>query len=237
MGLQSYNLKTFGCSFTYGHGLPDCIQEDMMTHGFSPSNMAWPNHLKGICGFKKLYNLSKPGISNKTILKRIVEHDYTEKDIVVILWSNFDRQTFWKDPKTKLHIVPLRPDMSHNLDLAWYEYHGAANEKEYLEILDQYFGTFHYDFDVCFNNVSIINYAHAYLKSKNVRSYHLHANHSIPKEHKKYFNKMMINDIRLKTFDWKTDFFIDDALDQPHPHPGMKSHHLLATNIYRWFFE
>ena len=58
MGVQSYNLKTFGCSFTYGHGLADCIQEDMMTHGFSPSNMAWPNHLKGICGFKKLYNLS-----------------------------------------------------------------------------------------------------------------------------------------------------------------------------------
>ena len=75
--------------------------------------MAWPNHLKGICGFKNYIIFSKPGIFNKTILKRIVEHDYTEKDIVVILWSNFDRQTFWKDPKTNYTLF-LGPDMSYN---------------------------------------------------------------------------------------------------------------------------
>ena len=47
----------------------------------------------------------------------------------------------------------------------------------------------------------------------------------------------MINDIRLKTFDWKTDFFIDDALDVPIPYSGMKSHHLLATNIIGGFLN
>ena len=55
--------------------------------------MAWPNHSKGICDPKN-YIILQTRISNKTILKRIVEHDYTEKDIVVILWFNFDRQTF-----------------------------------------------------------------------------------------------------------------------------------------------
>ena len=78
-----------------------------------------------------------------------------------------------------------------------------------------------HDFDVCFNNVSIINYVPAYLKSKNVRSL-IHMLIWYSQEHKKYFNKMMINDIRLKTFDWKTDFFIDDALII-HSIPGMKS--------------
>ena len=28
MGWKDYKLVTFGCSFTYGHGLADCMAED-----------------------------------------------------------------------------------------------------------------------------------------------------------------------------------------------------------------
>ena len=45
------------------------------------------------------------------------------------------------------------------------------------------------------------------------------------------------DNLNIKTFNWRKDFNIDDALDVPHPHPGLKSHSLFADNIKGWFFK
>ena len=41
MGWKDYKLVTFGCSYTYGHGLPDCIMAKGRA-GKRPSKFAWP---------------------------------------------------------------------------------------------------------------------------------------------------------------------------------------------------
>ena len=51
---------------------------------------------------------------------------------------------------------------------------------------------------------------------------------------KKYFNDFMIDNIHAKTFNWRKDFKIDDALDKPDPHPGLRSHVHLSNFIKGW---
>lgn len=85
-------LITAGCSYTYGHGLKDCF---IPPTGFGPepSQYAWPAVLA-----KKLdlecVNLALSGGSNSYIIQQVTEYGPTEKDIVVILWSFFTRETY-----------------------------------------------------------------------------------------------------------------------------------------------
>ena len=74
MDLSEYDLVTFGCSFTYGHGLHDCIDPDGQSHGPLPSVLAWPNQLKSISNFKTVDNVAEPGASNKLITKYALEY-------------------------------------------------------------------------------------------------------------------------------------------------------------------
>jgi hypothetical protein len=62
MGWKDYKLVTFGCSFTYGHGLADCMAEDG-SNGPTASEQAWPSVLGKLTGMK-VDNVSEPGSSN-----------------------------------------------------------------------------------------------------------------------------------------------------------------------------
>ena len=73
MDWTKYNLITFGCSHTYGAGLPDCWIPNK-GHGPKPSNNAWPSVLKQKLNFKSIDNSSRPGSSNKMIAKTIIEY-------------------------------------------------------------------------------------------------------------------------------------------------------------------
>ena len=77
-------LITFGCSVTYGHGLPDCIESE--TGWTNPSEFAWPNVLanKLKC---KLENQSYPGSSNLEILYKLLGFKFEPNDIVIIMWT------------------------------------------------------------------------------------------------------------------------------------------------------
>ena len=56
-------LITFGCSNTYGHGLPDCHVPPNEA-GPNPSKVAWPQLLADRRGLECV-NLGQPGGSNK----------------------------------------------------------------------------------------------------------------------------------------------------------------------------
>ena len=53
MNWKDYALITFGCSFTYGHGLPDCIGGPDGHAGPTPSEQAWPAMLGKIINMNK----------------------------------------------------------------------------------------------------------------------------------------------------------------------------------------
>ena len=75
-------LIVFGCSITYGHGLPDCIGE----LDTQPSNMGWASIAAKYMN-KECVNLAKPGISNKHIWHKIVNFKFQETDTVIIQWT------------------------------------------------------------------------------------------------------------------------------------------------------
>jgi hypothetical protein len=73
-------LITFGCSFTYGQGLPDCLNFK------SPSKMGWPSMLAEKLN-KEIINISSPGASNLEILYNILNFNFHQSDTVVVMWT------------------------------------------------------------------------------------------------------------------------------------------------------
>jgi hypothetical protein len=74
-------LVTFGCSFTYGSGLPDC------THWYSsPSKHSWSWIVANKLGYT-LNNQGCPGGNNLEILYKILNFDFKDNDYVIIMWS------------------------------------------------------------------------------------------------------------------------------------------------------
>lgn len=93
----------FGCSLTYGHGLPDCIIPPY-DPGPKPSKFSWSyivsKYLQGEC-----INLSEPGSSNKKIWNNILNFNYHKDDIVFIQWTFSERSALIKKNKV-INISP-----------------------------------------------------------------------------------------------------------------------------------
>ena len=229
MGWKDYKLVTFGCSFTYGHGLSDCMAEDG-SNGPTASEQAWPSVLGKLTGMK-VDNVSEPGSSNLMITKAIVDYSkYTKDTVVVVMWSNNDRETIYKTGNEKLHMLPgfLDDTMPGTF---WFD----KDKNEFKKTITTYYENYHEDWNATLNQTIRMNFVHAFLKNKGIKSFHVHSEH-----HRldiNYFKKFNVRDLNLKYFNWKNNFHIDDALDIPKPHPGPRSHALMATNIQRWFFK
>lgn len=90
-------IIAFGCSYTYGHGLPDCRDNDGQP-GNQPSQFAFPALLS-----KKLncecINLGKSGNSNKEIWNDVLNFQFEKNDISIITWTYYDRFCIIKSDK------------------------------------------------------------------------------------------------------------------------------------------
>jgi hypothetical protein len=101
-------LIAFGCSITYGHGLPDCFSPPG-GFGPTPSNLAWPSLLGKKLEKSTVVNNADPGASNLQILWKILNYEFQHDDICVVYWSFYER----------LDIVRLELDSTktHRLQL------------------------------------------------------------------------------------------------------------------------
>lgn len=86
-------LIAFGCSSTFGQGLPDC-NEDCHLEKSKPSKFAWPSVLADLLGLECV-NMSAPGSSNKRIMYTVMNFDFKESDTVYILWSLPERHAIF----------------------------------------------------------------------------------------------------------------------------------------------
>ena len=101
---NSSRLIAFGCSLTYGHGLPDC-HVPPTEPGLEPSYFAWPQLLAEKLG-RECVNLSEPGSSNKRIWHTLINFEFQESDIVFVLWASPDRSCVLTDQHTIKDIGP-----------------------------------------------------------------------------------------------------------------------------------
>jgi hypothetical protein len=90
-------LIAFGCSNTFGHGLEDCVTEDMQP-GPTASKLAWPQLVADKLGLE-CHNQALPGASNKMIMNLVMNFPFAPKDTVVIMWTHSDRYHIFSDPK------------------------------------------------------------------------------------------------------------------------------------------
>jgi hypothetical protein len=107
MSTGKQKLYTFGCSFTYGQGFPDCdVSVDR-----TPSDLAWPNHVADSLGLP-FENLASPGCSPFELGRRFLRniHKMSESDIVVIAWPYFDRTCVLLNSGTEA-MVKFTPGM------------------------------------------------------------------------------------------------------------------------------
>ena len=229
MDFQKHNLVAFGCSFTYGHGLKDCVI-DQINPGPNPSKYAWPTYLSLRLKCNGFENKGIPGASNKIIQKEVLKHDFQENSFVVVLWSTFHRKTIFQDKKHNIHMLPhfLDPNKMPN---GWRK----TQKQDFLDLVQNWYGNFHFDYDAYYDFCTTLSFVHNYLKDKKIKSYHLFEAEELNR-YKSLFNSMKPKDLNAKTVRWKRDFHIDDAYDtaKGNPHPGHESHQHFARFIEQW---
>ena len=199
-------LVTFGCSFTYGHGLPDCHVEPNLP-GDSPSQHAWPNLLAKKLGYDCL-NLAVCGSGNYQILLDILRTDFKPDDVVVIGYSYFTRFNYYQ-----------MIDKISEGTLVKYE-----TAKHKLILLRDLNLISHYDEKLYWDNWLVMQHAELLLNSKNIKNYSFL---NVP--HGAIENKPDL--IELNNF-FNTIHLIskDYALDKKHP--GIMSHRLQSERLY-----
>ena len=118
-------LIAFGCSNTYGEGLEDCYVPGGIRHGKpSASKTAWPNTFGNLLNCSEVINQSKPGASNKLIWKTIVDFNFKQDDLVIIMWSHLERHCFF----TNEHTMSLGPWINDKTNKFYYKVFYSEND-------------------------------------------------------------------------------------------------------------
>jgi hypothetical protein len=198
-------LITFGCSYTYGTGLPDC--KNWMfdkLHNLKPSEMGWASLLADKLDLE-LINESFPGSSNTEIMYNVLKHKYKQDDVVVIMWTHYVRDMLFNS----VHKYPffrdrLGPWAKTHKERLWAEY---LSEKDYA--MKSWFHIHHADLHLQKQGVKYIHYP------------------ATPKELNKYkLEYVDINNYYSDGFE-----YVDKADDKLHP--GIESNKILTDKMYR----
>jgi len=145
-------LIAFGCSVTYGHGLPDCYTPPT---GFrnKPSEFAWPS-LLGKNLSREVVNLGSPGSGNLEILYKLLQYNFQKDDFCVVHWSFYDR----------IDLVRLNPDKIYRINVEDIDKE-FLSEKGYITHTN-------------IRNYMVIHHAALYLTKINVPYYFIDMNHT-----------------------------------------------------------
>jgi hypothetical protein len=198
-------LITFGCSYTYGTGLPDC--KNWMfdkLHNFTPSKMGWATLLATKMKLE-LVNESFPGSSNTEIMYNVLKFNYNKDDLVVIMWTHYVRDMLFNFQfKYPFFRDRLGPWAKTHQERKWAEY---LSEKDYA--MKSWFHMHHADL---------------HLQTQGVKYIHYPATPSELEQHKLDF-------INLKNYYNNGIKYVDKATDDMHP--GVESNRLVAEKMYR----
>lgn len=209
-------LITFGCSFAYGLGLPDTIDQKKPPYIYTkPSNYSWAKLLGDMLG-RETINKGIPGAGNKEILQNIIATKYEPDDLVIVAWSNFDRYDWYRynDATTGYHKYP---------------------EEDVHTLLEQNFNDEKWAKNNHISNWYIIHHASCYLKSINVQQMHyniIQVNiYPLP-----FPDLHITNFVDVPTAEWSVDQCLDGRIlpdgSRVGGHPGIESQKLLCKMFY-----
>ena len=209
-------LFAFGCSHTYGHGLPDCIEQNNAP-GPNPSKLGWVQKTGDLLD-KEVINKGECGSSNKEILWNLIQHiDLIdpEHDTLIIQWSYFERTMIIKhDPKRadEFYAYKLAPWAKHNDNKIYYKYLHSQID------------------DIC-STALYINHAYMLTKHYNFKKVVMSAppdSSGTTKFYRKKFKELLLPGLDLIEKN-VTDLEIDRASDGTHA--GVKTNQLYAEKL------
>ena len=215
-------LVAFGCSHTYGEGLPDCIPPVELNKMPPTSKFAWPEILANKLSVECL-NKSKCGISNKNISEIVLDAPLQKDDIVVILWTSILRTCFFtsNDP---IKVIPA---------YASKEFINIHKTREHLEAHKfnlKYYREFYFQENLEHESLQVIDHTKRYLDDKGIKNYHFNFQRKgghdpidslLPKT-KPYWFEVPCTTLKI----------IHDYAADNH-HPGVKAQQQLAIQAYK----
>jgi hypothetical protein len=142
-------LVVFGCSSTYGQGLPDCP-----TGEEKPSKLGWPSLLSKELGLDCV-NTSTCGAPNKKILLQLLNFPFNKNDMVITLWSFHHRGYIFENP-SKAESMMITDESSKEFYLIHNEYDMCVDMTMYMHHARQHLSNlnirnFHFYFDPVMN--------------------------------------------------------------------------------------
>jgi len=217
------NLFTFGCSFTYGHGLEDCYDKNTNGPGPNPSKFAWPHLLGNKTGLVTI-NRGKPGAGNATILSNIMESHtaFSANDTVIILWSFQSRYCYF----TKDEMRYVTTQITKSGVKSWARGKGEIQETKNSSRFNAYHAHFSCVHNDRIRTLLIANTATEYLKTKvkNVMHY------SLEPIGVDYFTKELL--ITPLDGEW-SDIVTSNGKALDGVHPDALAHEQLADAMYQ----
>lgn len=200
-------LVTFGCSYTYGAYLPDCItrlKNGSDCQGPEASKLAWPQILGNLMN-KTVVNKSTVGASNLEILYHILNFKFHNDDTVVVMWTFPNRDLIFKR-WFKTIIKPFKQLKSSFNDKYSKEWMISYNEK-----------------DAIIKSWIYMQHAELYLSKKGIKIFNCIASpDSLLKSKPEFVNV----DTLLLIKNTQVDYALDGI------HPGIESHKKTAQEIY-----
>lgn len=195
-------LITFGCSYTYGHGLPDCFVPPV-NPGSKPSNMAWPSLIAGKIKLD-LINFSKCGSSNLEILYNLLTFDFKNTDLIIVMWSFSDRDMLFQNSEK----ISIGAWQDTNLVKRW----ALVHCKE----------------DMAVRSWLYIHHASLYLKSKNLKFYNVFNNYHTLKNFQPDFIQLDSPPFDMSE---KLDYALDNIHPGPLTHKNLADNMLKEIRI------
>ena len=156
-------LIAFGCSHTYGHGLPDCFIPPHRP-GTDPSKLSWPYPLGELLNSTETITSVKtclPGASNIEILYKVINFNFQPDDVIVVMWSHTFRDTIFD-----CNDILLYEDKNYSRRI------GTTVGPWLKEELSENWAKVHSTFDCIMRSWINIQHADLFLKSKGLECYH-----------------------------------------------------------------
>lgn len=210
-------LFAYGCSHTYGEGLRDCWIPAGKTidgivgpdAGSLPSKYAWPKLLADKMEIE-CHNYSRAGVSNKFIWHKILNTPFNEKDIVIVLWTYYNRTCILENKNSSRRIMASDIGNPH-----------ITEEKESFSKI--YYEKYYYDYDVVTQSIGYFNHIKSYLDNIKVANHHLIISDCLERQPVPEWNQVKLHPIKLR---------YDLPLAEDNKHPGEESHQILSDEIY-----
>lgn len=201
-------LFAFGCSYTYGHGLSDCIIGEHEA-GPEPSKLVYVNLLAEYLNIDQVVNQAQPGKSNKWILSALEAHlnEIAPNDVVILQWSFIERHAILGNESKKNYIksIDLGPWKKDKINTTYYK-------------------TLYHEHDHVKQTIWCINYADFLLKHRGIKK----VLHTAPP------GGLDISEHIINKQSYWNDCLADNGIDKAddNNHPGIKTHKLFAKKMY-----